>query len=300
MELPEGKEVYSTHGSSVLTSSNRSEMSNLAPCTHEEADTRLMIHALDASLRGHRRIKIRTNDTDVIVLALSVVSTLPVDEFWITYGSGKNVQHMPVHVVASSLGPSKASALPMFHALTGSDTVSFSRNRGKKSAWDVWNVFPELTPVLCALKASPEIITEESLAVLERFVVLLYDRTSSLLKVKEARQELFCKKSREFDSIPPTKAALEQHIRRAVLQGAHTWGQTLLCQPALPSPADWGWQRQARRWSPYWTTLKQAKDTCYELIHCGYKTACRGRCKCMKANLVCTGLCKCGGNCQQQ
>ena len=78
------------------------------------------------------------------------------------------MQHMPVHVVASSLGPSKASALPMFHALTGSDTVSFFRNRGKKSAWDVWNVFPELTPVLCALNASPEIIREESLAILER------------------------------------------------------------------------------------------------------------------------------------
>ena len=276
MALPEGKEVYSTHGSRVLTSSNRSEMSNLAPCTHEEADTRLMIHALDASLRGHRRIKIITNDTDVIVLALSVVSTLPVDEFWITYGSGKNVQHMPAHVVASSLGPSKSSALPMFHALTGSDTVSFFRNYGKKSAWDVWNVFPELTLVLCALKASPEIIMEESLAVLERFVVLLYDRTNSLLKVNKARQELFCKKSKEFDSIPPTKAALEQHIRRAVLQGAHT------C------------------WSPYWTTLKQAKDTFYEFIHCGCKTACRGKCKCMKANLVCTVLCKCGGNCQQQ
>ena len=210
------------------------------------------------------------------------------------------MQHMPAHVVGSSLGPSKTSALPMFHALTGSDTVSFFRNHGKKSAWDVWNVFPELTPVLCTLKASPEIIAEESLAVLERFVVLLYDRTSSLLKVNEARQELFCKKSKEFDSIPPTKAVLEQHIRRAVLQGAHTWGQTLLCKPALPSPADWGWQRQGRRWSPYWTTLKQAKDTCYELIYCGCKTACRGRCKCMKANMVCTGLCKCGGNCQQQ
>ena len=276
-------------------------MSNLAPCTHEEADTRLMIHALDASLRGHRRIKIRTNDTDVIVLALSVVSTLPVDEFWITYGAGKNVRHMPAHVVASSLGPSKASALPMFHALTGSDTVSFFRNHGKKSAWDVWNVFPEIDPSSMRFEGfTRDHHGEESLAVLERFVVLLYDRTSSLLKVNEARQELFCKKSREFDCIPPTKAALEQHIRRAVLQGAYTWGQTLLCQPALPSHADWGWQRQARRWSPYWTTLKQAKDTCYELIHCGYKTACRGRCKCMKANLVCTGLCKCGGNCQQQ
>ena len=104
---------------------------------------------------------------------------------------------------------------------------------------------------------------------LGKVVVLLYDRTSSLLKVNEARQELFCKKSREFDSIPPTKAALEQHIRRPVLQGAHTWGQTLLCQPTLPSPADWGWQRQARGWSLYWTTLKQAKDTCGCKLHAG-------------------------------
>lgn len=90
----------------------------------------------------------------------------------------------------------------MFHALTGSDTVSFFRNHGKKSAWDVWNFFPELTPGLCASEASPEIITEESLAVLERFVVLLYDRTSSLLKVNEAGRELFCKKSEEFDMKP--------------------------------------------------------------------------------------------------
>ena len=115
MAPPEGKEVYSTHGSGVLTSSDRSEMSNPAPCTHEEADTRLMTHALDASLRGHRRIKIRTNDTDddtdVVVLALSVVSTLPVDEFWITYGSGKNVQHVPAHVAASTLASKKPNSL---------------------------------------------------------------------------------------------------------------------------------------------------------------------------------------------
>ena len=77
MALPEDKKVYSTHGSSVLTSRNRSEMSNLVPCTHKEADIHVMIRALDASLRGHRHIKIRTNDTDVIVLALPVVSTLP-------------------------------------------------------------------------------------------------------------------------------------------------------------------------------------------------------------------------------
>ena len=77
MEIPDGKEIYATHGETVMTSSNRTEMNSLSPCSHEEADTRLMVHALDASLKGHRRVKIRTNDTDVVVLAISVANTLP-------------------------------------------------------------------------------------------------------------------------------------------------------------------------------------------------------------------------------
>ena len=138
------------------------------------------------------------------------------------------------------------------------------------------------------------------MVVLERFVVLLYDRTSNLTKVNEARQELFSKKSRDLECIPPTRAALEQHDRRAVLQGGHVWGQTLLPTQVLPSPSEWGWECKGQLWSPYWTTLAQAKSTCYELIKCGCKTTCRVRCKCVKAGLACTGLCYCGGNCQQQ
>jgi len=41
--------------------------------------------------------------------------------------------------------------------------------------------------------------------------------------------------------IPPTNAALQQHVRRAVYEGGHVWGQALLSAPAIPSPTDWGW-----------------------------------------------------------
>ena len=51
-------------------------------------------------------------------------------------------------------------------------------------------MFPELTPVLRALEASPKDISEEHMAVIERFVILLYDRTSSLTSVHEARAVL--------------------------------------------------------------------------------------------------------------
>ena len=87
LQLPEGKQVFATHGENVLTSQDGADTRALAPCNHEEADSRMMIHALDASLHGHRRIKIRSNDTDVVILAVSIAPTLPLDELWISFGS---------------------------------------------------------------------------------------------------------------------------------------------------------------------------------------------------------------------
>ena len=155
-------------------------------------------------------------------------------------------------------------------------------------------MFPQLTPVLKVLKASPQEITEECMAVLERFVVLLYDRTSSFTKANKARQKLFSKRAKSLDNIPPTRASLEQHVKRAAFQGRYIWGQTLLCQPVLPSPSDWGWQQLNNSWSLFWTALPQAKESCHELIRCGCRASCsKGRCKCSKASLTCTALCIC-------
>ena len=147
-------------------------MNSLSPCCHEEADTRLLVHGLDAILKGHQREKIRTNDTDVVVLAISVAKALPEDEMRITFGLGKHVYNLAAHSIALSLGQDKSSLLPMFRALTGCDTLSFFGGRGKKSAWDTWMAFLELTPVLRSLKSSPANIADDSMDVIERFEVL--------------------------------------------------------------------------------------------------------------------------------
>ena len=49
----EGKQAFATHGENVLTSEDGADKSALVPCNHEEADSWMMIHALDASLYGH-------------------------------------------------------------------------------------------------------------------------------------------------------------------------------------------------------------------------------------------------------
>ena len=132
LKVPVGKTMYSTYGESILTSTERTEMSLLAPCTHETADTHL--NAADAASSRRRRIRIRSNITDIVVLTISVASTLPTEELWITHGSVKNVGNIPALVLAMSLGPDRASTLPVNYALTECDTVSFFEGRGKKNS----------------------------------------------------------------------------------------------------------------------------------------------------------------------
>ena len=72
---PQGydKELYTTHGSDVLRSLTGLDVSNIALCSHEEADRRLILNSADAVLKvkDQRRVRIRIVDTDLLVLALT-------------------------------------------------------------------------------------------------------------------------------------------------------------------------------------------------------------------------------------
>ena len=96
------------------------------------------------------------------------------------------------------IGQGKAKALLLFHVITGCDTVSFFGGKGEKTAWDVWNVYPVLTNVLCRLMLFPEKVEDTFMAVIERFVALLYNRTSAIVEVNPARKDLFLKKAKSL------------------------------------------------------------------------------------------------------
>ena len=146
--------------------------------------------------------------------------------------------------------------------------------------------------MLADLSSVPESIPDDYMPLIERFVVLLYSRTCTALTVNEARQELFSKKSRAIENIPPTQAALLQHKKpqASCLSGRTCVGSALIAKPQIPSPHEWGWRREGSESRPVWTVLPQAQESCYELIHCGCKKGCNGQCKYRKANLKCTAL----------
>ena len=120
---------------------------------------------------------------------------------------------------------------------------------GKKSAWATWNTLPELTDALLSLANAPTSIQEDTMHVIERFVILLYDLTTKCKDVNKTRKQLFAK-TNSVQNIPPTYAALEQHVKRSALHGGHVWarrfsilyicvwGQALVPTPVLPPPTD--------------------------------------------------------------
>ncbi len=104
---------------------------------------------------------------------------------------------------------------------------------------NTWMTFDDITRAFCALAATPDSI-DDWMEPLERFVVLLYDRTRSQESVNQARKQLFTQESRTIDGLPPTQAALIRHMKRAAYQAGHCWGQMTFAASELPSPGDWG------------------------------------------------------------
>ena len=118
----EDKEVMITDGKRVLNT-----LLLQVPCSHDETDSRRIVHISHAAQHGHHQILIHTVDTDVVVFAVFAINHLP--------ARCTHSELARAHNIAASLGPEMSCALPMFHALTGCDTVSSFAGHGKKAAW---------------------------------------------------------------------------------------------------------------------------------------------------------------------
>ena len=105
LSTDEGNSVYTTHGNNVLSSIVDADLTNLVPCSHEEVDTCLLLHVLDAVQKGFRKVCMRTVDTDVVVLAIAIFDRISPEELWIAFGTGSNFHYIPVHKVAAAMDP---------------------------------------------------------------------------------------------------------------------------------------------------------------------------------------------------
>jgi len=75
LKTPPGKVVLTTFRENVLVANTSTEpvkpdISNIQPCNHEEADSRMILHAVDAYKQGYKRVMLYATDTYVSMLTI--------------------------------------------------------------------------------------------------------------------------------------------------------------------------------------------------------------------------------------
>ena len=83
--------IHLGKGIDVIANSDSKIGTDIAPCNHEEADTRLILHALHCTKHGNRRILIRSVITGVVVLWIATFHALSIGEIWIAWGSKSTI-----------------------------------------------------------------------------------------------------------------------------------------------------------------------------------------------------------------
>ena len=281
----------------VVVSTQQGAVSNHANVDHltttqDEADTIIFLHALDIA-RSEATVHILSPDTDVFVLALRYLPTLG-ESTCIIRGVGDNRHKVALSPIYNALGPELVAALPGFHSFTGCDTTGQFCGKGKLSCWKVLLQSSTATIQAFIALGKTGILAPQTINGLEEFVCHLYSPGTKCKQVGELRWKIFKRNQAEAERLPPTSAALYQHILRAHYQ-AMIWFLATDAQPRLPPATDYGWNKIHDTYVPIVTALNPAPDAVIELVRCGCKKSLctTNRCSCKKANLMCTEMCSC-------
>ncbi len=102
-------------------------------------------------------------------------------------------------------------------------------------------------------------------------------KSSTATGVNNARLDMFARKQRPYQAIPPTRSALLQHVKSAAYQAGCIWSQSTQRLTETQSPADWGWAKNGDPWNVVWTMLPPIVESCQQVTKCGIKSECHGR-----------------------
>ena len=227
-------------------------------CSHEEADTRLLLHATHAERCGYESIVIQSPDIDVAVIACTLSCHFKASLYFRT-GTKARTRIVDISAIRKDLGDDLADCLIGLHALTGCDSTSAFKRRGQKTAYSVLNKnINDIKYKDIARLGVQFQVTDDLFTACETFVCRLYG--SDCISVDECRYQLFSLRCASGENLPPTADALRKHVQRANYQAA-IWFRALDSDPDVPSPCGNGWKIYKEELTVDWmeTTLHQKK-----------------------------------------
>lgn len=116
----------------LVKSNNPSLNVDMLSATHEEADTRIILHAFHSS---SSHIVVKARDTDICVLLIHHFPKMDTSKIWMMSGTAKSRKFIPIHEICKNLSELQMRNILSFHAITGSDTTSQLATITKRTAW---------------------------------------------------------------------------------------------------------------------------------------------------------------------
>ena len=179
--------------------------------SQEEADTKLLLHAIAATTSGATRFPELSQNTSFV--------------------TGRGQRH---HNSATS------ATLPGFHAWSGADLTRSFACKGKLGCWKAFLEADEDSVTALENLGTTVQPTSSTIAAIEKLVCQLYQPKTHISRVKYMRWFLFLKKQAQSEKLPPTQAALKEAILRAHYQ-TMVWNNDKVPNPELSSPETYGW-----------------------------------------------------------
>ena len=256
----------------------------------EEADERLIPHALHATKKGSSRIVILSSDTDVFVLGLfywKLLHSHGLDELWMRGGIGDTTRYIPLNTLGEK-SPELCEVLPAAHALTGCDITS---KVGTKHG---------------AIKADPvKYLSQFGKESSEAQLCVMVSKAEEYL-VKVLKQGTSCKtmdslrawqyhhsKNITIQQLPPTSRETYLHILRAIYA---TRIQLNCLTGATVDPRLFGFE--SSRMDDMLLPQRDVKLLPDDLFpSCACAKCATIRCSCRKNCVACCVFCKCNSGC---
>ena len=159
------------------------DVSRLSSC-QEEADTKMILHAMDATMHGTTEINIFSPDTDVFILLLRRYPELCQNVNFII-GIGQRHRVIKLQPIVQALGETKIAALPALHAMSDADITGSFANKGKLTWWKVFKNADEETIAFLANLGTREPPTTSTMDAIVKLACEVYVPGTTIDKVKD-------------------------------------------------------------------------------------------------------------------
>ena len=107
-------------------------------------------------------------------------------------------------------------SLQFFHALTGCDTTSSFKYKGKRSCWKLLQEDHTFVEGFASIMQHPLVALSVVTDTAKAFICRLYQGDAKGTDLDLVRMNTFCHKTRDIERIPPTSNAFEQHLKRCI------------------------------------------------------------------------------------